>query len=74
MVARELCTLGARGITILGSGVRVPLAAKALNSIELDLLPLVTSDVTRLHLRRLFGNAASAAGHSGSFGAGRADS
>jgi hypothetical protein len=36
---------------------RYQIAAKALNSIELDLLPLVTRDVTRLHLRVQFGNA-----------------
>jgi hypothetical protein len=36
---------------------RYHIAAKALNSIELDRLPLITRDVTPLHLRGRFGNA-----------------
>jgi hypothetical protein len=36
---------------------RVGIAAKALNSIELDLLPLISTDVTRLHPRVQFDNA-----------------
>src|ERR1700681_548167 len=51
--------LGA-GIIILGSGgeslSRYQIAAKALNSKELDLFPLFTRDVTRLHPRVRFGN------------------
>ncbi len=45
----------------MGGGLAVALsryqiAAKALNSIEVDLLPLTSRDVTRLHPRVQFGN------------------
>jgi hypothetical protein len=49
----QICVVWGKAVALS----RYQIAAKALNSIELAQLLLVTRDVTRLHLRGLFGNA-----------------